>query len=221
MLVRMSIVTRLVRRLHGPPFVLPPALDRCCERWWRMPPRIRVLALLLLVAAVLVTGQVRVARAQRRWGGPPRRALIAVTDTHVGERPSLRATLLPPAMVPPDAPQTVDPDARLALALPAGAVLTRAHVSPRGPAVGLARDLRVVSLPVQPGLDIHPGGSVDVWVLTAAPGRAHRVARQRPVVGVTTTDDESTALVGLASAEVGGTMRALADGQVVLTQAPP
>ncbi len=222
MLAHMSAANRLVRRLQGPLPALPTAVDRWCERWWRLPPRVRVLLILLLLAVALIAGEARVARAQRRWGGPPRRALIAVADAHVGAKPDLRQALLPPAMVPPHALQTVAPDTRLALALPEGTVLTRAHVSPRGPAVGLDPGVRVVPLPVQPGLDIHPGGSVDVWVLAAAPGRSRRVAQRRPVVGVTTTDDdEATALVGLATGEVGATMRGLADGQVLLTQAPP
>lgn len=172
---------------------------------------------------VLVAVNAYVARVQARWGGPPRRALIAVDDASVGERPDLRVVLLPPAMVPRDAPQALEPDVRLALALPAGAVLTRAHVSPRGPAVGLDPHLRVVPLPVEPGLDISAGGRVDVWVLAAAPGRAQRVARRRPVVGVAADDDadQLTALVGLATHEVAAALRGLADGQVLLTHAPP
>ncbi|MBW3606186.1 MAG: hypothetical protein KY460_15045 [Actinobacteria bacterium] len=181
---------------------------------------------LVVVAAactmVLLAVHAHVARVQARWGGPPRRALIAVDDASVGARPELRAVLLPPAMVPRDAPQSLEPDVRLALALPAGAVLTRTHVSPRGPAVGLDPHLRVVPLPVESGLDITPGGRVDVWVLAAAPGRAQRVARRRPVVGVADDDaDQPTALVGLATHEVAAALRGLAEGQVLLTQAPP
>lgn len=207
--------------LQGPSPPLPAALDRCSERWWRLAPRVRFAVALLLVAAFVACGQWQISRAQRRWGGPARRALVALADAHVGERPQVRAVDLPPAMVPPGAPQRLPADARLALALPAGTVVTRTHLSPRGAAVGLADDLRVVPLPVQAGLDIAPGGRVDVWVLAAAPGRSQRIAQRRSVVAVTGGDDDRTALVGLAAAEVGAAMRGLADGDVVLTQAPP
>lgn len=218
----MAVPTRLMHRLTGPPIALPALLDGCSERWWRLPPRARLLAGVALCAALAIAVHAYVARAQHRWGGPPRRALIAVDDVTVGSRPDLRSVLLPPAMVPPDAPRSVEPDVRLALALPKGAVLTRTHLSPRGPAVGLAPDLRVVPLPVEPGLDIAAGGVVDVWVLAATPGRSRRVASRRPVVGVTTDDgDDPTALVGLATSEVGAALRGLADGSVLLTQAPP
>ena len=63
-------------------------------------------------------------------------------------------------MVPAAPPRWVDSDGRLALALPAGAVLTRAHLSPEGPAAGLDPELRAVPLPVPPGLDIAVGAKV-------------------------------------------------------------
>jgi hypothetical protein len=202
--------------------VLPAVVDAFAERWWRLPPRGRTLAITLLCATLLLAGHGYVARVQTRWGGTPRRALIAVDDATIGERPHLRAVRLPPAMVPPDAPQALAPDVRLTLALPRGAVLTRAHVSPRGPAVGLDPDLRVVPLPIEPGLAIAPGSVVDVWVLAAAPGRSQRVASRRPVVGVASDDgDDPVALVGLAASEVGAALRGLTDGRVLLTQAPP
>lgn len=217
----MAVPTWLRRRLERPPIVLPAAIDRCSERWWRLPPRVRLLAIALLGGALLLAVHSHVARVQARWGGPPRRALIAVDDATIGDHPQLRAVRLPPAMVPPDAPQSLEPDARLALALPRGAVLTRAHVSPRGAAVGLDPDLRVVPLPIASGVDIKPGSVVDVWVLDTAPGSSRRVASRRPVVGVTDDDDDPTALVGLETSEVGAALRGLTDGRVLLTQAPP
>lgn len=214
--------TRLLHPFRGPPPALPTALDRCSERWWRLPPRVRALSIVLLAVAVLGVDQWRVIHAQQRWGGPARHALIAVEHAHVGDRPQLRAVALPPAMVPAGAPGSIADDARLALALPQGAVLTRAHLSPRGPAVGLDPGLRVVPLPVPEGLDIVEGATVDVWVLTSASGASHRVARGRPVVGVTEGDgNDPVALIGLATGEVAATVRGLADGDVLLTQAPP
>jgi len=218
----MPSLSRLTRRLHGPHPALPAALDRCSERWWRLPPRVRALALVLAACSLLALDQWRVAQAQQRWGGPARRALVAVEHAHVGDHPALRAVSLPPAMVPPGAPQRIADDARLALALPEGAVLTRAHMSPRGPAVGLDPGLRVVPVPVPPGLDIGAGARVDVWVLTDAPDRSRRVARGRMVLAVSAADDEDpVALIGLAAGEVAATVAGLASGDVLLTQAPP
>lgn len=218
----MSLRARLHGSLDGPPFALPAALDRCSERWWRLPPRARHLSVAVLIVATVAAGEWRIDRAQARWGGPARRALVAVRDAHVGEQPEVRALQLPPAMVPPKAPQRIDGDARLALALPEGAVLTRTHLSPQGPAVGLPADLRVVPIPVEDGLEIAVGGQVDVWVLQASPARSQRIAQRRPVVGVTSDEGEDrTALVGLGTDEVAAAMRGLADGQVLLSQAPP
>lgn len=210
----------LRRRVDGPPIALPAVLDRCSERWWRLPPRARgglvVLAALVLVGAM----QARVAQVRSAWGGPPRRVLVAVHDAGVGERPPVRATLVPPALAPRDAPQRVSHDARLAFALPAGTVLTRSHLSARGPAAGLPPDLRVVPMPVDPGWDVRSGGWVDVWALTTT-GASTRIAEHRPVLAVVTDDDPPSALVGLATDEVAAAMRGLAGGQVLLTHAPP
>lgn len=218
----MPSLPRLTRPLHGPHPALPAALDRCSERWWRLPPRLRVLTVVLAVCSLLALDQWRVAQAQQRWGGPPRRALVAVEHGHVGDRPVLRAASLPPALVPADAPQRIADDARLSLALPEGAVLTKAHVSPRGPAVGLDSGLRVVPLPIPPGLDIGAGARVDVWVLTDGPDSSRPVARGRPVLGVSAADDDDpVALIGLAAPEVADAVAGLASGDVLLTQAPP
>lgn len=215
----MHLPSRLRRHLDGPPFALPGALDRWSERWWRLTPRRRALLAGVIVLGALLAANAWVDHVQRRWGGPARRALVAVDHTVVGERPHLRAVLLPPAMVPPDAPQRVDGEQRLALALPRGAVLTRAHLSPRGAAVGLDAHLRAVALPVPAGLELRPGSTVDVWVLRPDPGGSRLVARGRPVLRVG-EDDESVALVGLSTPEVAAAMRGLAGDAVVLTQAP-
>lgn len=212
--------TARTRRLQGPPLALPPALDRCSEQWWRLPARARALLVLLAVTTLVAGGEVRVAQVRDRWGGPPRRALIAVDDGTVGQAPRVRPVRLPPALVPPDAPQHVDDRARLAFALPEGSVLTRGHLSPRGPAAGLPPDLRVVPVPVDPGWDVRSGGWVDVWALASA-GRSTRIAQRRPVVAVLSEDDDPSALVALATGEVAAVMGGLAEGQILLTHAPP
>jgi hypothetical protein len=216
----MSARSRLTGFLQGPPFALPAALDRCSELWWGLSPRTRTALGLVAVALMLVGCELRVAQVRSAWGGPPQRALVAVQDGPVGARPRVRAVRLPPALVPPDAPQEVEDGARLAFALPEGAVLTRGHLSARGPAAGLPDDLRVVAIPIDPGWHIHAGGRVDVWAL-ATPGQSRRIARQRPVVAVTGDDNRPSALVGLGATEVSATMRGLVEGDIVLTHAPP
>jgi hypothetical protein len=216
----MSMLTRVRARLAGAPVALPGPLDRWSERWWSLPNRARHLAVLAAIALLLAGGEWRVRRAQAAWGGPPRRALVAVEAAAVGQRPRLRTVELPPAIVPPGAPAAVDGGVRLALALPEGGVLTRAHLSPKGPAAGLPAGLRVVPLPVSPGTRIVAGGRVDVWIAAAAPDGSRRIAGRRPVVGVR-GDDERVALVGLSTAEVAAAVQGLADGEVLLTHAPP
>jgi hypothetical protein len=219
MLAAMSLRATLADRLQGPPLALPAALDRCSEYWWRLPPRARAAAAVLAVLVFVAGGELRIAQARDQWGGPPRRALVAVRDTAVGQPPQVRAVRLPPALVPPDAPQQIDDGARLAFALPKGAVLTRGHLSARGPAASLQPGLRVVPIPIQPGWDVRAGGWVDVWAL-AAPDQSTPIARQRPVVAVMIDADQQSALVGLAANEVAAAVRGLVDGEILLTHAP-
>lgn len=210
-------------RLDGPYPVLPRPLDALSEGWAGLRPRVRVAVAVLAALAVLGMLQARVAGAERRWGGTPVTALVATTDLAAGTRsPSVRAVELPPAAIPPDAVAAVAPDAVLALALPEGAVLTTAHLDPRGPAAGLGADLRAVPVPVEDGWGVTAGAFVDVWVLGADAQPARQVARARSVLEVTATTDGtgSTALLGLSPTEVGPTTTALADGRVLLTHAP-
>ena len=176
---------------------------------------------MLALVGLVAIGEARIAHVRNQWGGPPRRALVAIEAGAVGQTPKVRAVSLPPALVPPDAPQQVDDDATLAFALPGGAVLTRGHLSARGPAAGLTSDLRVVPIPVDAGWDVHAGGWVDVWALSSPDGSV-RIAQRRPVLAVLSTDgDPPSALVGLAEPEVAAAVRGLANGEVLLTHAPP
>ena len=216
----MPLPAAVTRHLQGPPLPLPALADRCHEQWWRLPPRARSLLAVLAVAALIAGAEARVAAVRAQWEGPPQRALVATTAGAVGQAPRVRVARLPPALVPPDAPHEVPDGARLAFALPAGSVLTRAHLSPRGPAAGLPDDLRVVPVPVDPGWDVRAGGRVDVWTLSS-PGTSQRIAERRPVLAVLADDDPPTALVGLTGPEVAAAMRGFAAGEVLLTHAPP
>lgn len=219
-----TVPDRLRHLLHGPHPALPRPLDALSERWAGLRPRVR--ALLVVGAALTIAAgvQVRMNVADNRWGGAPVDAWVATDGLAVGSAPEgLRRVALPPAVLPAEAVRDpVDARAVLALALPAGAVLTRAHLDSRGPAAGLPDDLRVVPVPVEEGWGVTAGGWVDVWVLGAGEEPSALVARSRPVVEVRDTASATTALIGLhRGGEVAATTTGLALGQVLLAHAPP
>lgn len=212
----------LRRGLDGPYPRLPRFLDAVTERWARLRPRLRLVVCVVGVLALYVAVQMRVHRAEQRWGGSPVTALVATTDLAVGTvDPPLRQVDLPPAAVPPGAVPVVPPGAVLALALPEGSVLTGAHLDERGGAAGLAAGLRAVPVPVEDGWAVEAGGWVDVWVLGAGEQPARQVASSRAVLSVRDDGAGRTALLGLAEDEVGPTTEGLALGSVLLTHAPP
>lgn len=207
------------RVLSGPRPALPRPLDRLADWWAARPPRVRVAAGTALVLIAVAVMEARVQAVQRRWGGPPQTVLVAADDLGVGALPrELRRVRVPPALVPPGALGRADPDRPLAVALPAGAVLTSAHLDARGPGAGLADDLRAVPVPVEEGWGVEAGGWVDVWVLDEG-GTASQVAASRPVLDVR-GDLPATALVGLATDEVRRATRGLAQDRLLLTHAP-
>ncbi|HVM12868.1 MAG TPA: hypothetical protein VM287_00870 [Egibacteraceae bacterium] len=218
-----SILLRLARALDGPYPVLPRPLDAASERWSALRPRVRLTVALVAAAALAGGVHARVQAADHRWGGAPVRVLIATEDLPVGAPvTAVRRVPLPPAVVPATAVTDVPaPDATLALALPRGAVLTAAHLDPRGPAAGLDERLRAVPVAVQEGWVVTAGGWVDVWVLGTGDELATLVARARPVLEVRTEGASTTALVGLdGEEEVGAATEGLALGRLLLAHAP-
>lgn len=219
----------LGRMLAGPALALPRPLDAVSEWWAARPPRLRavLIACVLLGLALGIRG--RVDAADARWGGEPVPVLVAVADLPVGAVPGDRVELRPwpPVAVPPGALAELDDGAALALAAPAGTVLTTAHVDARGPAAGLDSDLRAVPVPAEEGWGLVPGTWVDVWVLggvgggATADGPATVVAHGRPVLDVRVDGMSSTALIGLAEDEVAAATAGLAVGRLLLTHAPP
>jgi hypothetical protein len=219
----------LARLMGGPPLRAPVPLDLLAERWWRLQPRVRLVLVAVLLAAVAGWSEHRVGAAEARWGGPPQPALVATTDLPVGTVVGagldlggsrlLRRVRFPPTALPPAAVTAVPLDGVLALALPRGAVLTRTHLDPRGPAAGLEPSLRAVPVPIDRGWGLVAGGWVDVWVLGAGDAPAAMVAASRPVLEV--DDGAGTALVGLHTDEVGPATEGLALGRILLTHAPP
>jgi Flp pilus assembly protein CpaB len=212
---------RFRRLLAGPLPALPRPFDALSERWAALPPRARLATALTLVAVTAAAFHLYVTRVDARWGGAPVDVLVAVEDLPVGAAPQpLRRVPYPPAAVPPGAVTAAPEGSALALGLPAGSVLTDAHLDPRGPAAGLDPALRALPVPVEDGWGIVPGGWVDVWVL-AADDPATLIARSRPVLEVREDGRSATALVGLRADEVESATAGLAMGRVLLAHAPP
>lgn len=208
--------------LDGRPLALPSPLDAAAERWARVPPRLRALLALLATLAVITGLHHRIAAAEARWGGTPVTVLRAVEDLPAGSPAArLEPIALPPAALPPRAVRHPPDGAVLSLPLPAGSVLTHAHLDPRGPAAHLPADVRAMPVPVEAGWQVEPGGWVDVWVLGAGQAPSRLVARSRAVLEVRRDEGMRTALVALRDDEVGPATEGLALGKVLLTHAPP
>lgn len=212
---------RIDTLLRGPHLALPRPLDAISDAWSGLAPRLRMVAGALLVVAVVLGLDARSRAVDGRWGGTPRSVLVASADLQVGDPlTAVTAAELPPAVVPPGAVDSVEEGAVLSLALPKGAVVTRAHVDRRGAAVGLDDGMRAVPIPTEPGWGVVEGGFVDVWTLGTGDAASELVASGRPVVDVVQDAAGLTSLVGLAQDEVAAVTSGLALGRVLLAHAP-
>jgi hypothetical protein len=214
-------MSRIESLLHGPYPRLPRPLDWCSDQWSALRPRVRLIAALAALAALLVMADARVRAAESRWGGAPRPALVATRTLAVGApADAVQRMRLPPAAVPANAVTELPPGARLAYALPQGAVVTADHIDPRGAAAGLPAGLRAVPVPAEEGWGVAAGGWVDVWVLGSGDSQSQLVAQSRPVLEVREDSTGLTALIGLAPEEVAQATAGLALGGVLLAHAP-
>lgn len=182
----------------------------------------RMVTAALLVVGALLGLDARGRAVDARWGGEPRSVLVATERLSVGDPlTAVRRVRLPPVAVPAGAVDDVEGEPALALALPAGAVVTSAHLDVRGPAAGLPDGMRAVPVPTEEGWGVVDGGWVDVWTLGSGDEPSQLVARQRPVLDVRTDTNGLTSLVGLREDEVGPVTSGLALGRVLLAHAPP
>lgn len=134
------------KELDGPPFALPPVLDRVAERWWRARPRSRLVVGLAVVVLLVVIGLANAAAAPH---GPPSVAWVATRDLRVGDvlgPDELRRTTWPADLLPDGV--VSEPSGILVAPLPRGAVATDRHVGDGGPATGLPPGTAVVPVPV-------------------------------------------------------------------------
>lgn len=215
-------MSRLDDLLRGPHLRLPHPLDAASDWWSARRPRVRMMIGALVLLALVLALDARVRVVDDRWGGEPVTVVVTTDDLAAGDLPdAVRTRRLPPAAVPPRALHTVDPELPLALAAPAGTILTAAHIDARGPAAGLAAGMRAVPVPTEPGWGVAAGGWVDVWVLGDGQAPARLVARGRPVLQVRDDTAGLTSLVGLSGSEVQAVTSGLAVGRVLLAHAPP
>ncbi len=209
------------RWLTARPIALPRPLDGLAERWAALPPRARTVAAGLVIAIVVVAGEARVLSAERAWGGPAVEALVARTDLPAGAAPEVDVVRIPPSLAPPGAVGEVDADARLAVPLPQGGVLTATHLDARGPGATLDPEVRAVPIPVEAGWGVIAGSWVDVWVLGVGDEPAQRVASGAAVLALDVDDaGRATALVAIDDDAVAATTTGLALGRVVLAHSP-
>ncbi|CAN5207155.1 hypothetical protein BH23ACT9_BH23ACT9_38140 [soil metagenome] len=205
--------------LQGPPFALPRRVDRVADRWARLPPRVR---LVLTCTALLLFGLLqagRLAAAQAQWGGDGERVWRATATVGAGEDPgrTLRAVQLPRVALP--AAAVTGPVPRgvvLALPLVEGAILTDTHLSPVGPAAGLAADERLVPIPVDRDWGIEAGSVVDVWAILDRSDPPAPLATARPVLQVRDDGPRPVALVALHQDDVAEATATLARGRLLL-----
>lgn len=168
-------------RLAGPPPVLPALVDRGLERWWRLPPRGRAVALIAILAVVAGGSVARVAQSPY---GPPVTVIVAARDLPVGAT-AAGATLparRPAGLVPSDAITAVPADATLTLGVVTGTVLTSRHLQQGGPLAGLTAGSAGIAVPLDALPGLLPGRRVDL-VATRADGGGVVLATDVRVLG--------------------------------------
>jgi hypothetical protein len=148
------------RSLGGPPFTLPPALDRLAEWWAAAPPRLRTLCAVGLVVAVVAAG---IAQAAASPYGPPVTVHVATRHLEVGATltdDDVRRVSWPSTLVPDGA--EVVPEGVLRAPLPRGAVLTDAHLGSGGPAADVPVGRVAIPIATETLPAVEPGTALDL-----------------------------------------------------------
>jgi pilus assembly protein CpaB len=207
--------SRLTRLLEGTPPVLPPALDRASERWWRTPPRVRALSLLVALVLLLVAGTVRLASSP--WG-PPVPVLVAARDLPLGaplDADAVRTTEWPARLVPPGALATVADSVAIA-PLAEGSVLTDRLVGEGGLGAALPDGSAAVAVPSELVPVLLPGARLDL-VGAELDGRGVALATAATVL----TDDGEHVWVAVDHQQAPAVAAAAAAGTVTVVVLPP
>lgn len=193
--------------LHGPAWRVPAGLDGAVEGWWRLPVRLRMLAVLLLVA-VVVGGIVH--RTSRSPWGPPVEVAVATTDATAGQPVAAEMATRPSRLVPDDAVASV-PDGRLTRDIGAGEVLTDGHVADDLSSLLVAGEVAIALDQPLPPLPNH--AALEVLGL-GLDGVGQRLATARLV-----TIDDPWAWIAIDRADAPAVVAALNTGGVSLVLA--
>ncbi len=201
---------RGVARWSGPLPGWPRPVDHLVESWWRLPARLRLVAVLVL-AAVLVVGVT--VRGRRSPWGPAVPVVVAATDTRPGSPVVGQVRDRPAGLVPADALATPPTHAVAARHLREGEVVTTADVArdlaellgPDELGVALAQDL--------PDLPTHARVAL---LGTALDGTGRRLAGGRLLAR---TDGWTWIAVPRSAGPA--VAAAVATGQVTVALAPP
>ncbi len=150
--------------MGGAPLRLPAWLDELSDRWWGLTPRTRTSGVLVLVLFALVATSVRVVASPY---GPPQPVLVASVDLPTGapvDGEVVRSERWPAELVPDGA--RTEATGTLTAPLPAGAVLTTAHVTEAGVGGMVDAGDAAVPLPVELLPPLDPGAVVQVIAST-------------------------------------------------------
>lgn len=172
-----------LRLLHGPPPTLPAWVDRGSERWWRLAPRTRALAIATLLLAGLAAG---VGQAASSPWGPPVTVTVAARDLAVGEvltAGDLRRTGWPRDLVPDGAVDAAPSGDTVVAPVAAGTVLTEHHLSVAGLGAMVAEDQAAVAVPIELVPAAMPAMRLDL-VAVDLDGRGVRLAADATVLSI-------------------------------------
>jgi Flp pilus assembly protein CpaB len=154
------MLPRTRRHLAGHPVVLPPALDRLAEAWWRATPRTRLTVGVVAFALLVTAG---IAHAAASPDGPPVEVWVASRDLQPGDRlgdGDVQRRTWPSRF----APQGVldDPTGTVVAPLPAGAVVTDRHLGDDPLAASVPDGHVAVGVPVDQLPAVAAGTRVDL-----------------------------------------------------------
>lgn len=154
------MLPRTRRHLTGPPFVLPVALDRLAESWWRARPRTRLVIGAVVTTMVLLAG---IAHAATAPDGPPTSVWVATRDLLPGEviaGSDTERRSWPADLVPDGA--TERPEGTVSATLPRGSVVTDRHLGELGIVAAVPPGRVAVAVPVDQLPALATGARLDL-----------------------------------------------------------
>jgi pilus assembly protein CpaB len=208
----------LRRAVDGAPLAAPAALDALAERWWRLPPRLRLALVAVAVLTVIAAGTLHLTRSP--WGAPVT-VLVAAQDLEVGRTLAagdLRSADRPAGLVPAGALREADHavGATVVSSVPAGGVVTDRSLGDGGLGAGVPAGHAAVALPVELLPPLPPGARLD---LVAADLDARGVLLAGDAVVL--AEDDLHVWVVVGRPEAADVAAAAAAGTVSVVVVPP